>query len=83
MKGANTTVNITLKDIYNNSVVGNTKVIVKINNKTQLTTTITDGVANLEIDTQNLRCGNYMMDVLISENNIYAQENCEVPLEII
>lgn len=30
-----------------------------------------------------MKCGNYTMDVLISENNIYAQKNCKIPLEII
>nr|WP_295164778.1 hypothetical protein [uncultured Methanosphaera sp.] len=81
--GSNTTLNFKVFDIYNNPVEGNSKVVIKINNKTQLTTTITDGIANITINTQDMKCGNYTMDVLISENNIYAQKNCKIPLEII
>lgn len=79
----NATINMTLKDEFGNTIVTETNVTIKINNKTFTKTTIKDGVLNIELDVENLKANNYTIDVIYGENQIYLRGENSIQLNIV
>lgn len=74
---------MTLKDEFGNTIVTETNVTIKINNKTFTKTTIKDGVLNIELDVENLKANNYTIDVIYGENQIYLRGENSIQLNIV
>ena len=83
LKGQNTKINITLKDQFNEQIKGETKIAVKINEKTSTQTTIKDGQLEIEIPTEKLNQKTYPITIKIEENHEYKSLPIEFNITII
>ena len=81
-KGENTTLNITLCDEVGKQITTNSKIAIKINGKTQNTTTIVDGKIRLNLNTCNMKSGNHTISLIVGENRLYNMKRFEIPLTI-
>ena len=82
LTGENTTINITVRDINNKTIVANKKIAVKINGKTIIHDNITDGKIYLNIPTDQLAKGQYNLLIIIGTNSIYSNASYTMIIDI-
>ena len=82
LTGENTTINITVRDINNKTIVANKKIAVKINGKTIIHDNITDGKIYLNIPTDQLSEGQYNLLIIIGTNSIYSNASYTMIIDI-
>lgn len=81
-QGQNTTITMTLYDKNGNQIQRDTKVAIKINGKTYITTNTTRGVLNVELPIDTLSTGYYNVTIILGENTQYNTLRLETTLTI-
>ncbi|MCD7781307.1 MAG: hypothetical protein LUG89_01205 [Methanosphaera sp.] len=81
-QGENATITMTIYGENGVQIDRDTKVSIKINGKTYLSTTSTSGVLNVEIPTNTLATGYYNVTVIFGENSQYNTLRLESVLVI-
>lgn len=70
-KGENTTISLNITDITGKQLVGNTKIAVKLNGKTQISQTISNGKVDILIPTDTFSNKNYTLTIILGANALY------------
>ena len=70
-KGENTTISLNIADITGKQLVGNTKIAVKLNGKTQISQTISNGKLDISIPTDTFSNKNYTLTIILGANALY------------
>ena len=70
----NYTLNTIIKDANGNQLVGVNQIAVKMNGKTFMHGTITDGVLNITFPTDSMEAKVYNLTIIIGENNIFLDK---------
>ena len=81
-KNHNTTLKMRIYDVNGGVIKGSIKCAIKINNKTVENTIVVDGLVNIQLNTENLKVGNYMITVKTGENSLYNLMQSDIQLKI-
>ncbi|MDD6535038.1 MAG: hypothetical protein PUF18_05955 [Methanosphaera sp.] len=78
-----TNINIVVNDIKAKQLVGNTKVVIKLNNKTFTDYTMQNGVLNVTLNTAKLQLKNYTLTFKFAKNSFYDYKEQNINLCIV
>lgn len=81
--GNNATFNFTVKDEYGNIIQKDTKIVVKVDNKTYINTTTVDGTVSFTVDMQRAEAGSYTISVIFDHNSLYNQQRRDITLNVV
>lgn len=78
--GSDLTINSDIFDMVGSKIKATTKVTVKLDDKTFITTAIVNGKLRLKVNTTNMKVGNHTIIVKLGENSLYSSARIEIPI---